>query len=301
MKITLKELRNVLNIGEIYKYRKLCETFGEKPKRNDSKESQLKDWACYFRWENVTTQQMRIIEIYDTVHKRKDGRKNNGGARVGAGAKSKIKEEFDYLFNAFLRQELSRNSFYAKPNFNVAYFSNAKISKYFGLYSSLLYDGKDEDKYLFSKVYDCITIKRDNWIYSRIRKIKGVTLSYGIIAYKDRNNRKVFDYKDEYLEQWNKENEKYKEINEFENDSDVAKNDMWFDMIDYISGKFPEYDLVIKVRKIECPISILKEYNIDDMQKYRTSFNSKAADEIIKSLEKKSIDAKEFVNKYVRI
>lgn len=49
MKITLKELRNVLNIGEIYKYRKLCETFGEKPKRNDSKESQLKDWACYFR------------------------------------------------------------------------------------------------------------------------------------------------------------------------------------------------------------------------------------------------------------
>ena len=76
---------------------------------------------------------------------------------------------------------------------------------------------------------------------------------------------------------------------------------MWFDMIDYISGKFPEYDLVIKVRKIEYPISILKEYNIDDMQKYRTAFNSKAADEIIKSLEKKSVDAKEFVNKYVRI
>ena len=29
MKITLKELRNVLNIGDTYKYRKLCETFGE--------------------------------------------------------------------------------------------------------------------------------------------------------------------------------------------------------------------------------------------------------------------------------
>ena len=68
-----------IEIGKIYKYGELCETFGEERKSSNSKKSQLKEWERFFRWQNITAQKYRIEEIYDIPKEKMDGRKSNGG------------------------------------------------------------------------------------------------------------------------------------------------------------------------------------------------------------------------------
>lgn len=68
-----------IEIGKIYKYAELCETFGEDRKSSNSKKAQLKEWERFFRWQNITAQKYRIEEIYDIPKEKEDGRKSNGG------------------------------------------------------------------------------------------------------------------------------------------------------------------------------------------------------------------------------
>lgn len=85
------EIKNKIVIGNIYTYKQLCKIFNIKPTDGNSKKSQLKEWERHIKWTKPTSQKYLITEVYDTPKEKTDGRKNNGGAREGAGRKSKIK------------------------------------------------------------------------------------------------------------------------------------------------------------------------------------------------------------------
>ena len=69
----------LINIGEVYTYKRLCELFNESRTSSNSKKAQLKRWRCYFEWTNPTKQTYLITDIFDTPRELEDGRKNNGG------------------------------------------------------------------------------------------------------------------------------------------------------------------------------------------------------------------------------
>lgn len=89
-----------LVIGKEYKYKELCELFGEKVKTSDSKMAQLKEWGRWFRWSNPTKQKYRIEEIYEEPHEKIDGRVNNGGNNT-----SKYQALDDVIMRYMLREK----------------------------------------------------------------------------------------------------------------------------------------------------------------------------------------------------
>ena len=87
------EIKNKILIGHIYTYKELCELLGYEHKiGTHSKKSQFNEWKMYFKWSNPTAQKFVIEEIYDRPREKTDGRKNNGGAREGAGKKKERRE-----------------------------------------------------------------------------------------------------------------------------------------------------------------------------------------------------------------
>lgn len=74
MKIeTLKEL---FKVGEQYKYPTLCEPFGFKPATGNTKKKHIATFEQYMKLEKNGTW-FTVVEIYDEVQEREDGRKNN--------------------------------------------------------------------------------------------------------------------------------------------------------------------------------------------------------------------------------
>lgn len=74
---------NNLILGKTYAYKGLCVALGEKDKAGDSKVAQLKQWACFFKWEHPinpktkkTSKKFKIVEIYDIPLEKVDGRSN---------------------------------------------------------------------------------------------------------------------------------------------------------------------------------------------------------------------------------
>ena len=87
---------NNLILGETYDYTGLCEALGEKTKAGDSKVAQLKQWACFFKWEHPinlktkkTSKKFKIVEIYDTPLEKVDGRSNGNSTIFKNGELSK--------------------------------------------------------------------------------------------------------------------------------------------------------------------------------------------------------------------
>lgn len=70
-----------------YGYKEVCDILNEKRTSGKSRQYQLKRWKRFFSWENTTSRKYNIIEIYDAPKEKEDKRKNNGGARNGAGRK----------------------------------------------------------------------------------------------------------------------------------------------------------------------------------------------------------------------
>lgn len=315
-----------LESGRTYKYKELCSILDEDIKKSNAKKSQMKRWGRFFRWENPTTHTYKIIEIYDNPMEAVDGRRRNGGARSNSGAKPKVQEEFDYLFNAFLHREFSRNSYNGQSNLCVSYFFNGEISRYFGMYSDEFYKAKDdfanlvigsmtdEDKAsskisefndAWSDINKKISEKRRTWIYNKIDSINGVTLENGIIAYIDKGD-KEFEYKDEYLERWNGYMDDYVKERKLRNVADVAERGLWKDMLEYISDNFKEYETVERTKKITFDVRVLREYEWGEYESYRKRFNTKLADELISFFSKRipedSLNMYRYIiDKYVKI
>ena len=318
--------KRLLVIGNIYKYKELCVLFNEQPKTSDSKKAQLKRWRRFFNWENPTTHTYKIIEIYDEPKEIEDGRKNNGGVRVGSGAKSKVQEEFDYLFNAFLHREFNRNFVHGQEEWCQSYFFNSEISKYFGMYGDEFYNAKKDffeilmgqgiSKELFvtkvnefdrawSDINKKISEKRRSWIYNKISKIDGVTFQNGIIAYTDKKNKK-FEYKDEYLDKWNSYMKKYIDGNKLKTEADVAEMGLWDNAVEYISKNFKGFERVDRSKKITFDVHLLKDYEWDRYEEYRCRFNEKLVDELLRYFGERVLDDdmniyKNIIKKYVKL
>lgn len=326
------DLENILKIGDTYKYKELCFLFNEKCKTGQAKINQLNRWRESFSWENPTKQTYKIIDIHHELYCIDDGRKYNGGARLGSGAKEKLKEEFDYLFALFIRRELNRNIYNHQTNLYQIYFSNNEISKYFGLYGDRFYDAPADFRDILQNnnidnsdkidEHDALTSKFDNaWkdinkkiiekrrslIYHKIDKIEGIAFDYGIIAYSDTVNKK-FVYMDSYLDVWNRYMETYIKNNKLNALPDVVDKGLYNDMILFISNMFDGYERVEKIRRL----TLLSDYGVGEYDKsqydsYRQRFNDVIVNSLISFFGKKISDVdglkmyRYIIDKYVRI
>lgn len=295
LKEKLKLLKENIVIGESYKYKDLCSIMMIEPKKDNSKKAQLNWWRCLFRWDNPTSQRYVPLEIYDDPKEVKDGRKDNGGVRVGAGNKAKLKHEFNCLLNGFLQQEWQRNDYNFKAVRSVAYFSNSKISKYFGLYSENFFNGRDGNEDIFNLVYGKLGEKRRDWIVNKIDKIEEIDLGYGIVAYKNKNDWNNFEYRDDLESDWLKYQKEYydeknKAITDRSNklrcEGDVAKAGLWEEMEDFISDKFDDYERVKRVHKAAYDIKFLQEFDMSEIGKCRFAFNNACANEVVEYFRK---------------
>ena len=290
----------MIKVNTDYKYKELCALRGESVKTGKSKQLQLKEWHRYFDWENPTTQIYRITEIYDEPKEKID---NRGGARKGSGAKAKVKEEFDYLFNAFVSREYSRNAHNLKAKWGNIYFTNSEIDAYFGLKCEHYYNAKNDlsvNDAAFQKVTEKIMEKRRSWIIEKIKKIEGIVYQDGIIAYKNNN---TFDYRDDFLEDWNTHQSNYLKAMGFRSIKDVIDKDKWADMIEYISQFFGGYVRVVKCHKIQIDVSMLKDFELEEVDNQRLSFNKKLVEELNAFFAKQEdvSDYIHIINKYVRL
>lgn len=316
--------RDRIIVGSIYKYKTLCNIMGEDVKTSNSKTYQLKRWKGYFDWINPTKQTYKITEIYDSPIIIEDGRKNNGGSRKGSGAKLKLQEEFDYLFNMFLHREFNRNVANGQGDICSTHFFNSEISKYFGLYGDRFYNAKqefsdivvghfnDNDKIVtkissFNSSWDDIAKKiiekRNSWVYKKIERIDGIEFGYGIIAYK---NDKDFEYHDEWLDRWNGYMKDYLRIRKMRTISDVVDMGLWDDMVSYISGFFDGYEKVERTRLVKFNVDMLCDYDYDVKDVYRKRYNDKICDDVLRYFNKR-VDEEEYrmyeyiVKQYVRL
>lgn len=296
--LEIKEIKERLKVGEVYKYAELCLALDEDVKRNNSKKAQLKRWSCLFEWDNPTTQTYLITKIYDEEKEIEDKRKNNGGLRDGSGAKVKAKEEYDWLINAFVNQEFSRNEYNSRPMFCVAYFSNSKIGRYFGLHSDRFYDGKNDDYDLFGQVNHQLLDRRKRWIIDKIKEDDRFEYSHGILAYRSRDDWNDYDIKDEWEDRWLEYQREYLALNNM-TIAKVMEYELWNEMEDYISSKFDGYERVSRVNKIEFDAKVMQEYDVRELYSWKAKFNAKVVDSVWKSLQKKGVDAEEFLMEYV--
>lgn len=303
-------MNSLFSLDATYKYRELCSILGEDVKRGNAKKSQLKRWSRFFKWENPTSHTYRILEVYDIPREADDGRRNNGGARAGSGAKPKVQEEFDYLFNAFLHREFNRNVYNGRPEWCQSYFFNGEIGRYFGMYSDRFYAAvndlrDDPDAFeAWSDINRKIIEKRKSWIYDKIDKIDGVTLQNGIIAHKLEEPR--LEYRDELLDEWERRMREYVRDKKLRTIADVADRGLWEDMIAFISDGFDGYERVERARKITFDVSLLRDYEWERYDEYRRRFNDKLVAELLRYFGKRVDDDRlktyrHIIETYVRI
>lgn len=300
----------LISVGSIYKYKELCATLDEDAKTGGAKVNQLNRWRRYFNWENPTKQTYKITKIYDNPVDIEDGRKNNGGYRSGCGAKGKLQDEFDYLFNMFLHMKFNRNVYNGLADICNIHFSNNEISRYFGMYGRDFYSAKedfssDSLKSIWDDIYKKVIEKRNSWIYKKIDRIDKVEFGYGIVAYKD-EERKDFEYKDEWLERWNRLMRMYLRDNGLRSISDVIDKGLWDNMISDISGFFDGYNTVEKVRTVRFDVDMLVDFDIDMKHVYVKRFNDTLCDEL-RTFFKNRVDSDEYllyeyiISRYVEI
>lgn len=289
----------MIEVNKDYKYKELCALRGENIRTGKSKQLQLKDWKRFFEWDNPTTQIYRVTKVYDEPKEKIDAR---GGVRKGAGAKAKVQDEFNYLFNAFMFREYERNAYNVKAVWGDIYFTNSEIDTYFGLRCENYYEAKNDDSvndFAFQKVTEKLTEKRRSWIINKIKKIDNITFQNGIVAYKDNG---TFDYRDDLLEEWNTYQNNYMHLMGFRSMKDVIEKEKWADMIDYISQQFEGYARVIKCHKVQTEISMLKRFELEEIDKQRLLFNQKIVEELnaFFSKQENASDYIYIINKYVK-
>ena len=279
-----------LRIGETYRYKELCEILKDEPRKGtNSRKSQFKEWERYFKWSNPTTQKFLIEEIYDAPKEKVDGRKNNGGAREGAGKPPKLQKEFDYLFNYFLCHEYNKNQYFRNnSHWDTAYFNLNDLEEFFGL-SNNFYSAKNDrdlNHAAYLNIAEIIDRRARSWLINKIKRKEenlenGITFTEGIIAYKKWGNT-VGDYKDEYLSDWNKHQIEYFDKNGYRNARDVMYANKWKDMLEYISSFFKDdgYELVKKYKKIIFNPEKLHKYDYNKCEEYRKEINDTITKEL---------------------
>lgn len=291
-------------VNQEYKYSELCSIFNEKQKTGNARVSQLKRWRTLIDWIKPTTQIYRITEVFDEAKERIDGRKNNGGARIGAGAKVKLMEEFEYMLYCYIHYWNTRYCYSPKGGASLyeIHCTNKEISEYFGLYSNGFNKGYGDETInheAFRDVCKKIAQIRQNWIYDKIKMMDDIELTNGIIAYVDKQNTEECAYRDDYLDEWNKRQKEYCEIKKCRSIGDVIERELWLEMIEYISCYFPGYKEVIKCKKIIVnsmdyfELNDYDGYSLELYERYRLIYNNAVVEALTEYFRKKTENAKE--------
>ena len=279
----------LLELNKEYKYNELCKVLKESFKKGGSRVRQKENWRRHFDWINPTTQIYLITKIYDTP---KEKTKTRGGKREGAGNKPKVVEEFNYIFNCFLYDNIKKkNEYYRRSqNINEFHFNNDDVSTYFGLCNNINYGIRDEfvKQNLLQAISKKIREKRESWIYNKMKKVEGITLTYGILAFKTKNSTPVF--RDDLVEQYLEYRQDFIKENRLGSVQGVIETKRWDEMIDYISDKIGEngnenkYEAVKLCRKIIVDTDIVKieKYNTEKREQYKKRLNDKIIKEIYK-------------------
>lgn len=283
-----------IELGD-YSYGELCNLMDEKKADGNAKKAQLKRWRCLFEWDNPKPRVYRVTKVYE---EQKILDNNHGGHRDGAGRKKSLEEEYDWLINAFIGQEFARNEYNSRADFCTIHFSSSKIGKYFGLYSDRFYDGKGDDYDLFEQVNGQLLDRRKRWIIDKIKKDERFEYSHGVLAYKSKDDWNDYDIKDEWEDRWLEYQREYLALNGM-TIAKVMEYELWGEMEDYISSKFDGYERVSRVNKVKFDAKIMREYDVRELYYWRTRFNAKVSDSVWKSLQKRGVDAEEFLMEYV--
>lgn len=216
----MERVRNSLSVGHEYKYKELCEVFCEDEKNGTwQRDIQKEGWSRFIAWENPTKQRYRITAIFDSPKPREeDGRKHNGGKRVGAGRKPLLQDEFDYLVKGFFHQWANRNMYDGYDLFDV-HFSNTEAGLYFGILTDEIL--KYEDSVInwvrrldlsaskseklsaglvkaAGEVYAKLREKVQSLVINKMRRIEDMVLEHGILAYIDSTSEGLAELKKEY-------------------------------------------------------------------------------------------------------
>ena len=308
-------------VNQSYKYAELCLIFNEQQRTGNARKAQLNRWKRFIDWVKPTTQIYKITEVYEKAKEITDGRRNNGGVRAGAGAKVKMQEEFEYVLNCYMFLWISRYN-YSNPDGRRSgeiqiYFTNKDISEYFGLQTKDFNKGYEDgtiNKEAFSMVGNKIREIRDSWIFDKIKKMEGMELTNGIIAYKNKKKNE-FEFRDDLLAEWNMHQEEYCRENKLHSIGDVIDKGRWFEMIRYISMYFSQYEEVIRCKKITLgSTDYLEEFDLDEYKENKKLYNERIIESLTNYFRKKTagIDANDekaakfedyvkIINKYVRI
>ncbi len=261
--------------GKIYSYKEFCREMGQEIKTGKARQLQLKDWERYFKWEKPTTQQYLIVKIYDSPKEKVDGRKNNGGIRVGAGAKEKLKKEFDILFSGFLL--IKANTLNGT---SVAYFSTYEIMREFGCFPEP--DGTIENveeayqEYYFC-VMDKIRAKAQTLIIEKMKQRDYVTYGKSVVV-RGGKNKGIGNIREDLCEPWINFQDQYCRENGYANTSEVVRAGKWESMIRFITESLNQLlgETYIETKlchKVEFNAGRLEPYNPSRIKACRKEFN----------------------------
>lgn len=275
----------------VYTYPKICKILNQPTKGGDAKKAQLKAWKRAFDFEFITKQKLKVTEIIDLDA---DISVKNGGARKNSGRKEKLSDEFPQLFNMFLHYNFNKNVYKGQPNLCDVHASTAYMQRYFGIYSYDFYKAKDHDDIdqdiLFEVSSKCRE-KFNSLVLNKIRKRDDIEYGHGIIAYKTMDKDSPFVYKDDWLEEYNKHKKEYMSKNNT-NIQKVIKDGKWDELETYCSSFFAGYARVKRTYKFTFDVHVMHDFDIEDYENLRHTFNRTVVSDLIEFFKKKYGDEK---------
>jgi len=185
-KAILKGLEKLV-VGETYRYRQLCEIFGEDSKEGSSKPAQIKKWKAFFRWTNTSTQKYKIEEIYEEPIPIEDKRKKNKGNNKG-----KFSELDDIIISYLTKTNQIKTTIpkfaeqigILSEEYNKYRVNYSKFSKNNGYSLDLV------AKY-FNAIYSCVCKAIERSI-KRLKKKELINVdAYYVLVLKDNNSEKL--------------------------------------------------------------------------------------------------------------
>ena len=271
----------------VFNYKEMCTMFGEKKKGGKAKQLQLQDWTRYCRYERPTKQKFDVKEVYEKPLAKTDGRKSNG-------RKSDTQQEFEYLLNAYIYREVTRNQYHCSESNHettlCAYFTSGEIAEYFGLYDKHVYEGKKKELGLSALLYDSmmkkLTSMRTNRIISKIKKISWIETTKMIRCYKEKGGSPLY-YDGEHVEMFEEAMASYRKKNDLKSIGDAIEQGKWKEMISSATSQFNAHykdeldwfeDISICYRITpdwEVFSQQATEYTLEEIEAAKHSFNRK--------------------------
>lgn len=280
-------MKYALEVNKEYKHKEICAILNEPVKKGGARKKQIEHWKKYFSFINPTSQKFLITEILNDDYETN----KHGGAREGSGKKTKIKIEFDYIFNHFLYKAELKNKYYMENSYwNDVCFDNNTIYNFFGCYNDY-YRGKEDeciDKEIYSAIYSKIREIAEYWIYDKMKKYN-MNFRYGTIL-KRKAKSKIYIFNDEYLEPYNQYEEEFIKNNHLGYLMNVIKYERWDDMIKYITNKIEGYEYIKKIKKVTFKPDEIKTTDYDTYIEYKKEFNDSIVNELYNYFLKKEIE-----------